>query len=325
MEGTCFGRHPERLVTAEGFNIGRLSISRQGNRLAFMHSIIDTNIWRMEAASTKGKASAPTILLSSTRADTAAEYSPDGKKIVFCSDRAGGLEIWACASDGSNPAQLTDITGHYAGAPRWSPDGKLIAFQARPGGNPDIYVISAEGGRPRRLTEDPAEEILPNWSRDGRWVYFASNRGGILQIWKVQADGSEAQQVTKDGGFLGCESTDGKFLYYTKGRNVAGIWRVPTEGGEETLVTDTQKAGYWSAWTVVEAGIYFLTAEDLSHPSIEFFSFTTGRVTEVGTLTKPFQYWTNPVGLSLSPDGRWILYTQTDRQDNDIMLVENFR
>jgi Tol biopolymer transport system component/serine/threonine protein kinase len=319
------GGTPERLVTAEGFNIGRLSVSRQGNRLAFMHSIIDTNIWRMEATGTKGKASAPTILLSSTRADTAAEYSPDGKKIVFCSDRAGGLEIWACASDGSNPAQLTDISSHYAGAPRWSPDGKLIAFQARPGGNPDIYVISAEGGRPRRLTEDPAEEILPNWSRDGWWVYFASNRGGILQIWKVQADGSEAQQVTKDGGFLGCESTDGKFLYYTKGRNLAGIWRMPTEGGKETLVTDTQKAGYWSAWTVVEAGIYFLTAEDLSHPSIEFFSFTTGRVTEVGRLTKPFQYWTNPVGLSLSPDGRWILYTQTDRQDNDIMLVENFR
>jgi Tol biopolymer transport system component len=290
-----------------------------------MYINTDTNIWRMGVAGTKGKASAPAMLISSTRADTAAEYSPDGKRIVFCSDRSGGLEIWTCESDGSNPAQLTDFSGHYAGAPRWSPDGKRIAFDARPGGNPDIYVISAEGGRPHRLTDNPSEDIMPSWSRDGRWIYFGSNHGGSLQIWKIPADGGEARQVTKDGGFIGYESTDGKSLYYTKGRNLAGIWRVPVEGGEETLITDKHKAGYWSAWTVVEAGIYFLTAENLARPAIEFFSFTTGRVTEVAALAKPFRYWTNPVGLSVSPDGRSILCTQPDRQDTDIMLVENFR
>lgn len=319
------GGIPERLMTTTGYNIARLSVSRQGNRLALNHTIVDTNIWRMEVAGTKGKASAPAMLISSTRADTAAEYSPDGKRIVFCSDRSGGLEIWACDADGSNPARLTDFNGQYTGAPRWSPDGKQIAFEARPGGNPDIYVISAEGGRPRRLTDNPSEDVMPSWSRDGRWIYFGSNRGGGLQIWKMPADGGEAQQVTKDGGFVGYESTDGKSLYFTKGRNLAGIWRVQVEGGEETLVTDTHKAGYWSAWTVVEEGIYFLTAENLARPAIEFVSFTTGRVTEVATLAKPFRYWTNPVGLSVSPDGRSILCTQPDRQDTDIMLVENFR
>jgi len=42
-------------------------------------------------------------------------------------------------------------------------------------------------------------------------------------------------------------------------------------------------------------------------------------------LAKPFKPWTNPEGLSVSPDGRWILYTQEDRADMDILLVENFR
>jgi hypothetical protein len=103
---------------------------------------------------------------------------------------------------------------------------------------------------------------------------------------------------------------DGKSLYYTKGRNVAGIWRAPVAGGEETLVLDTHKAGYWSAWTVVEQGIYLLTAEKLARPAIEFFSFTTGRVTEVAALAKPFRPWTNPEGLSVSADGRWIVYSR---------------
>jgi Tol biopolymer transport system component len=202
---------------------------------------------------------------------------------------------------------------------------KQIAFYACPQGKPDIFVIRSEGGKPRRLTEDPAEDTAPNWSRDGRWIYFGSNRSDSTQVWKISADGGEAWQVTKGGGFEACESKDGKFLYFTKGHNVAGIWRVPTQGGEEIMVLDTHKAGYWSAWTVVENGIYFLTAEKLAYPAIEFFSFATSKVTEGAVLTKAFRSWTNPEGLSVSPDGRWILYTQDDREDTDIMLVENFR
>ena len=319
------GGTPEPLLTAVGYNITRLSISRQGNRLVYTQNFVDTNIWRAELAGTKGKVSAPTMLISSSKDDSAPQYAPEGKRITFRSDRSGSLEIWACEADGSNPVQLTNFSGPKVGSPSWSPDGRQIAFDARPEGNPDIFVISAEGGRPRRLTDDPAEEIAPSWSRDGRWIYFESNRNGSMQTWKIPAEGGEARQVTKGGGSVAYESMDGKFLYYTKGRNVVGIWRVPVEGGEERLVVDTHKAGYWSAWTLVEKGIYFMTAEQPARPAIEFFSFSTGKVTEVVALTKPFRPWTNPEGLSVSPDGRWILYTQEDRSDTDIMLVENFR
>src|SRR4029453_944710 len=136
--------------------------------------------------------------------------------------------------------------------------------------------------------ENTGEEIAASWSRDGQWIYFGSNRSGSMQIWKMPAAGGEAQLVTKGGGSAAYESRDGQFLFYTKARNVAGIWRVPVEGGEETLVLDTHKAGYWSAWTVVEQGIYFLTAEKMGRPAIEFFSFTPGRVFEVGPRPSPF-------------------------------------
>jgi Tol biopolymer transport system component len=319
------GGAPERLMSAVGYNFAHLSISRRGNRLVYSQAFVDTNIWRVELASTKGKVSAPTMLISSSKSDSAPQYAPEGKRITFRSDRSGRFEIWACEADGSNLVQLTNFNGPQTGSPSWSPDGRQIAFDARPEGNPDIFVISAEGGRPRRLTEDPAEEIAPCWSRDGRWIYFESNRSGSMQIWKMPADGGEARQLTNGGGSVAHESLDGRFLYYTRGRNVAGIWRVPVEGGEEKLVLDKHKSGYWSAWTVVEQGIYFMTAEPLAHPAIEFFSFTTGKVREVAALTRAFRPWTNPEGLSISPDGRWILYTQEDRTDLDIMLVENFR
>ena len=319
------GGTPERLVTAVGYDLGHLSIARQGERLVYSQQFVDTNVWRVELAGAKRKVSAPTMLISSSKSDSAPQYAPGGKRIAFRSDRSGSFEIWACEADGSNPVQLTTFGGPQAGSPCWSPDGRQIAFDARPEGNPDIFVIGAEGGRPRRLTEDPAEDIAPSWSRDGRWIYFESNRSGSSQIWKMPADGGEARQVTKGGGSVAHESIDGKFLYHTKGRNVAGIWRVAAEGGEETLTFDTHKAGYWSAWTLVSQGVYFLTGERPAHPAIEFFSFATGRLTEVAAMAKPFKPWTNPEGLSVSADGRWILYTQDDRADMDIMLVENFR
>ena len=46
----------------------------------------------------------------------------------------------------------------------------------------------------------------------------------------MPASGGEARQVSKGGGSVAYESVDGKFLYYTKGRNVVGVWRVPADG-----------------------------------------------------------------------------------------------
>jgi eukaryotic-like serine/threonine-protein kinase len=319
------GGPPERILTAVGYDIARLSLSRQGNRLVYSQQFADTNIWRFDLAGAHGRVGGPTMVISSSKSDSGPQYAPAGERITFRSDRSGSLEIWTCESDGSNPVQLTSFGGPQTGSPCWSPDGRQIAFAARLEGNPDIFVISAAGGKPRRLTENPAEDSAPSWSRDGRWIYFESNRNGSTQIWKMPAEGGEAQQVTTNGGAVAYESIDGKFLYYTKGRDLAGIWRVPVAGGEEPLILDTHKAGYWSAWTVTEQGIYFLSAEQLAHPLIEFFNFATGTVTAVAALEKPFRPWTNPDGLSVSADGRRILYTQEDRTDMDIMLVENFR
>lgn len=315
-------------VAIAGKGVHYPAISRQGNRLAYNESFLDSNIWRLEGpgaaeARAAGRRALPARLIFSTREDHSPQFSPDGRRIVFVSDRSGSTEIWVCASDGGTPLQLTFFAGPATGSPRWSPDGRQIAFDSRPAGNSDIFVIAADGGSPRALTSETAGETLPSWSHDGRWVYFRSNRSGSYQIWKLPVAGGPAVQVTRGGAFEAFESTDGRLLYYTKGRGPGGIWQAPVEGGEEAPVPELSAAGYWRYWTVLSDGIYFLSKEADSAPLIKFFSFATRQVRPVATPER--EPLIDLPGLSLSPDRRWILYAQTDQSVNDIMLVENFR
>jgi Tol biopolymer transport system component len=190
------------------------AISRQGNRLAYAVKRSDTDIWRVDLRGPDRKPGVPFKLIFSTRADSSAAFSPDGKRIAFESERSGVGRIWLCDSDGSNLAPLTS-SGDGGNRMKWSPDGQSIAFDVDKEGNgkEDIYVISANGGAPRRLTTDPAADNWPCWSQDGQSVYFTSTRSGAKQIWKMPAGGGDAVQITRDAGAdIPRESPDGKFV-----------------------------------------------------------------------------------------------------------------
>ncbi|HKA18466.1 MAG TPA: winged helix-turn-helix domain-containing protein [Blastocatellia bacterium] len=310
----------------------QFSISRQGNRLAYSIAFSDKNIWRMKVPSSKGHSASPVKLISSSLDDWDAQFSPDGKRIAFESVRSGTLQVWVCEADGSNPIQLTYIgesfSGHAygSGSPSWSPDGRQVAFDAAVEVNNDdirhIHVVNAEGGPPRCITTGSSYDGMPSWSRDGRWIYFASNRSGAWQVWKVPVEGGEAVQLTKNGGFRAFDSPDGKFVYYSK-QDSSGLWRIAAEGGEESLILDQLQKGYFHAWAVADRGIYFIHPEPKPPAAIEFFSFAKGRVTRIASLDKESYQWSST--LSISPDEKWILYTQRDQSGSDIMLVENFR
>jgi len=73
------------------------------------------------------------------------EFFPDGKRIVFASDRSGETEIWVANADGSDALQLTSFRALETGTPHWSPDGRWIAFDSRPRGRSGVFVIGALG------------------------------------------------------------------------------------------------------------------------------------------------------------------------------------
>ena len=237
------------------------------------------------------------------------------------SQRSGTEEIWLCESDGSKATQLTSLGGSAIYGPNWSPDGQNIAFTAvQKGMKDDIYVVSVNGGAPRRITTDSAEDKWPYWSHDGKWIYFSSTRSGREEIWKMPSNGGETVQITRNTGDKPQESQDNKFLYYMKGwPDAVSVWRAAVDGNQETKVFDSMhnEAG----WTVRKEGIYFFrTPDKMGHSDICFYEFATGQTRKVLTIDRPVNSH-----IAVSPDGKTILYPQTDDSGSVLMLVENFR
>jgi Tol biopolymer transport system component/DNA-binding winged helix-turn-helix (wHTH) protein len=291
----------------------------RGNRLVYGAPIRDANVYLLPLRS-ETDAGEPTKLIASTFLDADAQLSPDGRHVVFMSDRTGADEIWKANSDGSNPMQLTFLSS-YCGAPRWSGSGREIVFGAEPQGNADLFVISADGGQPRQLTTDSSNEAVPNYSRDGRWIYFASDRGGSWNIWKMPAEGGPATQVTRNGGFFASESPDGQYLYYAKAADAPGLWRVPVSDGSEEKVLDSPPPEFWGYWAVSANGIYYVD-EPAPRARIRFRNFRTRRDSVVKVMSNAA--WIGSPGMSLSPDGSALVFVQLDQFTSDLMLVEDF-
>ena len=314
------GGVPEQLGVG-GDNASQPSISRRGNRLAFVQTHIDTDTWEIGMSGSPPRGHSPRKVISSSRRDDGPQLSPDGSKIVFESVRSGIGEVWICDRDGANALQLTRFGGQ-TGTPRWSPDGRSIAFDSDKAGQIDIYLLEVAGGLPRRLTPEASLDAVPSWSGDGRWIYFGSNRTGGFQVWKVPVDGGPAIQVTRNGGFAAFESPDGSRLYYAK-FDAPGIWSVPVNGGEERPVHDLPPTGYWGYWDIGRRGLYFVNPEAKPRPAIELLDLATRRVTRIAELERQPIQWTS--GFSVSRDERSILYSQWEQSGSDIMLVEGFR
>jgi eukaryotic-like serine/threonine-protein kinase len=327
--GTAKSAEPEFLAGL-GENANDPAISRDGRRLAYTQEAHDLNIWELHLPAHPGKSASAASLISSTRDDLFPDFSPDGRKIAFGSDRSGHHEIWICERDGSSPQPLTSFAGPLTTDPHWSPDGKKIIFSSRAEKNQaEIYLISAQGGAPRRLTHSPTDCIAPNWSRDGEWIYFSSSRNGTQQIWRIPAGGGDAVQITKRGGIFAEESPDRKYIYYSTGRDYSSsVWRVPVAGGVEVQVLPEVS---YRNFAVTDRGIYFIQGasrtrspvmpmgRNRNNSVVQFYSFETGTVQTIFTTEKPTYR-----SLVVSPDGRSLLYTQFDRQDSDLWLVDNF-
>ncbi|MGA2327216.1 MAG: protein kinase [Bryobacteraceae bacterium] len=279
-------------------------------RLVYSWSRRETNLWRLDT-----RTGERTMLIGSgsARAHLIPQYSPDGRRIAFQSNRSGSLEVWTCDADGSNCLQLTSYGGPELGAARWSPDSQSIAFDCRVTGQPAVYVVAADGGTPRLLADDG---YVPSWSRDGRWIYFASGRSGRVEVWKMPAAGGPAAQVTRNGGAVTFESADGKYLYYDKTpwSDPDPLYRMPVEGGQEVEVAPRLQD--WTCFGVTAKGVYFMP----DSRTIRFLDPGSGTVSTLATFEKDAWY-----GFCVSPDDRFVVWAQQDRVSSELMLVDNFR
>ncbi|WP_430967344.1 TolB family protein [Spongiimicrobium sp. 2-473A-2-J] len=175
----------------------------------------DAEIFRMNL-----DGSGDTNLTRTKGLDHSPTWSPDGKKIVFFSDRDGSLDIFTMDPDGRNQVNLTNTPDIDEFAPCWSPDSKRIAYHHMPKGKGkryiDTYSMDADGKNRVNLTGNQSAKrnlytpyypgALPiygyqtAWSPDGGEIAYASRRTGNFELFLVRADGRGIRQLTTNGG-----------------------------------------------------------------------------------------------------------------------------
>jgi Tol biopolymer transport system component len=307
---------PLALLTEDA---SQVRIARSAGRLVYVRNSAASAIRRIRISGSAADVTQAEPFLPTSREQADAQYSPDGLRVALGSNRSGSFEIWLANTDGSNPLQLTSFgSSADAGGPTWSPKSDRVAFTvlSHTLNRPEIYWMSVSGRQAVRLSDG----ISPVWSRDGNWVYFVTGYPASPQIWKISPTGGRRIQVTQNGGVCPQESTDGKFLYYGRDVTCRSLWRLPIGGGEEQHVLDVQ--GFWSTFTLVGDDIYYMVGADpSSRASIESFRPVTGERKHVATVEKP----SIQSNFSVSKDRRFLIYTLTDRETSELMLVEHFR
>ena len=128
------------------------------------------------------------------------KYSPDGKTILFSSERDGNIQLYTMSSNGENVKRLmeNEFTDNCGG---FSPDGLNIIFNSDRGGTSDIYSISSDGsGEAKNITNNSAGNYEACYSPDGSMIVYRSNKGLAdnmsYDIFVMSAAGSNQADIT---------------------------------------------------------------------------------------------------------------------------------
>jgi len=247
-------RMPQRITT--GLNIQYAAFSPDGNKLAYTKGQRVGNIWRVPIPQTGSHPATweDARQLTDQQSDIfVIDISPDGKRLVFDSDRDGKWRLWMMPVQGGEMQRVMIDTMKQI-CPAWSPDGQEIAYVSQGGDNWGIWVVPVSGGPARHVASNDEHIRHPAWSPDGRKIAFRSSRAGNADIWIIPAKGGEAQQVTihPAADNMPTWSPDGKWLIFgsdRKGKDSwdswdSWLWRVRAAGGLPEPVT---KASGWSS------------------------------------------------------------------------------
>jgi eukaryotic-like serine/threonine-protein kinase len=151
---------------------------------------------------------------------TAAIWTPDSKRVVFPSNRAGPLNLFWKAADGSGPEERLSISQNTQRAGSFSPDGRMeIYTEIDPKLGQDLWLLPMEGDRkPRLFLQTPFQEASGQISPDGHWVAYISDESGRNEVYVRPFPGPGGKwQISTEGGSEAAWSPKGNELFYRTG------------------------------------------------------------------------------------------------------------
>ncbi|QIF05842.1 M28 family peptidase [Roseimicrobium sp. ORNL1] len=212
-----------------------------------------------------------TQLTSSTGYDAEGAVSPDGRQIVFASNRAAYegqlsasdaerlkidkqyfMDIYVMNADGTNVRRLTDVPG-YDGGPFFSADGSRICWRRfdEKGMTAEIHTMKVDGSDQRQITKVGAMSWAPFFHPSGDYLIFTNNVNGFanFELYVVDALGKhDPVRITETDGFDGLPvfSPDGKKLSWTSGRT--------TNNNSQIFIADWNDAAARKALGIEKSG-----------------------------------------------------------------------
>lgn len=263
--------------------------------------------------------------------DAYASLSPDGKTLLFQSNRTGRWALYMADADGKNLRAFLD-SGDDPSVPVWSPDGHRIAFVAAVDGQTEIFVIDADGGNRQRLSKQPGDDSHPHWSADGRRLFFNSARATPdlnadwgkqwHNVFSMAADGTDLRQHTR------CQtvctypvpSPDGRRIAYRKIidapgfdwalRNVARnseVFLSDMDGTNEINLSNHAAYDGWPMWSPDGAWIAY-SSNRTGRPNAGQLFVVRPNGADLRQITDSSASYTQQ---SLAPDGRSLYATRT--------------
>jgi len=320
------GERPPVRIEVAGMEAVSPATSWSTDRLAFSKSVDDEDIYRFEL----GGVARP--IARSTVMDSNAQFSPDGRRIVFCSARSGdAIELWVAEADGTKPERLTQGPGLWQCSPSWSPDGRRVAFDSRAAdGSWHVWTIDVDGGTLQPITTGSGDQVRPTWSRHGDWIYFTWKQATGVDVWRTRGPNQPFERVTSDGagGGRAWESTDGQGVFYQHNETDSPVYFQPLAGGAPRRAIACVTG---SRFSVGVQGVYYVPCQTpgslVRHIPVHLLNLTTGQDRAVALLENVvFPAWGLRNGcFAVSADGRTIVYSRLVNHGADLMLIENFR
>ena len=243
--------------------------SPDGKRVAFERYDYETDTKDLWVVGADGKGARSVLATAADEMNP--QFTPDGTRLTFTSDRESNADIAVANADGTDERFIVTGTA-WSHDPSWSPDGTALVFTSDgPGSSPsvlsraraaapveasattnwDIYRVQADGTGLKRLTKSPADDGSPAWGPGNR-IAFQSDRSGDTEIWTMAADGAGPRQVTRHEGWDGDPdwSPDGTQIAYSSDRDDETEIFVTSVDGKDTIqVTRNDADDDGPAWS----------------------------------------------------------------------------